>query len=363
MASWEETLVVDFDDTIAFTKNRDWDNALPNQPLIDKLNDLYQKGWDINIVTARGTLSCKNREEAEKVYRPQIEKWLKKNCVSYTSLCFQKKLGLYYIDDKGITPDDFVNNFEQEELEGWSGDRVYYDKASGNIVKVHKEYPGKVIEWYEAAEDRGFKVPKIYSLIGNTIRMERLHPYGCEYLGMNIDNVFQKIMKFDSRVPLEGYQEPKMQAGLYRDYIERCKNRIDNQELNDFLEKHMLKEYPNTPYTFSHGDASFENIMSDKYGEEVYFIDPIQEPGLYSSWVIDFSKYYASMALKREIINERCVERNLVKNHLYKNINIKTIQIHAIANLCRMYPYANKEWKVGILDTIKKLCNEVKTKK
>tara|TARA_B100001093_G_scaffold6187_1_gene6257 strand:- start:24571 stop:25659 length:1089 start_codon:yes stop_codon:yes gene_type:complete len=362
MAKWEETLVVDFDDTIAFTKKRDWYNALPNRPLIDKLNNLYNKGWDIHIVTARGTLSCKNREEAEKTYRPQIEDWLDNNLVKYTSLCFQKKLGLYYIDDKGITPDDFVKSFGQEELEGWSGDRVYIDNASGDVVKVHNEYPGKVIEWYEAAEDRGFKVPKIRSVIGNTIRMERLHPYGSDYYG-SIDAILQKIMKFDGRVPLEGYQEPKMQVALYRDYMERCKGRIDNKELDDFLDKRMRKEYPNTPYTFGHGDASFENIMSDSYGDEVYFIDPIQEPGLYSSWVIDFSKYYASYALKREIINPRVIERNLVKNHLYQGINIKTIQVHAIANLCRMYPYANKDWQLKILNLIKELCEKVKNEK
>ena len=366
MAKWEQTLVVDFDDTIAFTTKRDWYNALPNQPLIDKLNDLYKKGWDIHIVTARGSLSCKNREDAEKTYRPQIEDWLDNNRVSYTSLCFQKKLGLYYIDDKGITPDDFVEKFEMEELEGWSGDKVYLDKGTGDVVKIHKEYPGKVVEWYEAAADRGFKVPKIRSVIGNTIRMERLYPYGSDYYG-SIDAIFQKIMKFDGKVPLEGYQEPRMQVALYRDYIERCKNRIPDsearKEINKFLDKYMLKEYENTPYTFGHGDASFENIMSDKYGDEVYFIDPIQEEGLYSSWVIDFAKYYASYALKVEFINERVIERNLVKNHLYKNINIRTIQVHAIAHLCRMYPYADKHWQHEILLKITELCDKVTNKK
>ena len=48
-----------------------------------------------------------------------------------------------------------------------------------------------MVEWYEAAEDRGFKVPKIRSLIGNTIKMERLY----SYLG-GIDTIIQKIMKF-----------------------------------------------------------------------------------------------------------------------------------------------------------------------
>ena len=359
MASWEETLIVDFDDTIAFTKNRDWNNALPNKPLIDKLNDLHRKGWDIHVVTARGTLSCENREEADKTYRPQIEEWLANHNVNYTSLCFQKKLGLYYIDDKGITPDDFVEKFEIEELEGWSGATVYLDKSTGDVVKIHEEYPGKVVEWYEAAEDRGFKVPKIHSLIGNTIKMERLY----SYLG-SIDTIIQKIMKFDGRVPLEGYQEPRTQVALYRKYIDRCCNRIPDEENIDlFLRKYLLKEYENTPYTFGHGDASFENIMSDKYGKEVYFIDPIQEESLYSSWVIDLGKLYASYFLKTTPLSDRMIERNLEKNHLYKNINIKTIQIHAIANLCRMYPYADSDWKVDILKAIKKLCNKVKNQK
>lgn len=359
MADWEQTLVVDFDDTIAFTKKRDWKRALPNKPLIDKLNDLEKNGWDIHIVTARGSLSCASREEADKTYRPQIEEWLAQHHVRYTSLCFQKKLGLYYIDDKGITPDDFVKSFGQLELEGWSGDRVYIDNASGDVVKIHKKYPGKVTEWYEAAEDRGFKVPKIRSLIGNTIRMERLYPFRSG----TIDSIIQKIMKFDGRVPLEGYQTPKMQHALYTDYIERCKSRLPNSDLDDFLNVHLTNEYKNTPYTFSHGDASFENIMSDKYGKEVYFIDPIQEEGLYSSWVIDFGKLYASYELKTVGLSDRLVERNLAKNHLYSNINIKTIQIHAIANLCRMYSYADKEWQLKILKTITNLCNKVKSKK
>ena len=366
MAKWEQTLVVDFDDTIAFTTKRDWANALPNKPLIDKLNDLYRKGWDIHVVTARGTLSCENREEADKTYRPQIEEWLENHNVKYTSLCFQKKLGLYYIDDKGITPDDFVEKFEIEELEGWSGATIYIDKSTGDVVKIHEDYPGKVVEWYEAAEDRGFKVPKIRSLIGNTIKMERLY----SYLG-DIDTIIQKIMKFDGRVPLEGYQEPREQIALYRKYIDRCMNRLtgdgiaeeDAKEIEYFLREHLLKEYENTPYTFGHGDASFENIMSDKYGKEVYFIDPIQEESLYSSWVIDLGKLYASYFLKTTPLSDRIIERNLVKNHLYENINIKTIQIHAIANLCRMYPYADDNWKVNILKAINKLCNKVKNLK
>ena len=74
------TLVVDFDDTLAITLNRDWENAAPNVELIAKLNDLYAQGWTVHVVTARGQLSCNgDYVAADKKYRAQIEEWLKKN--------------------------------------------------------------------------------------------------------------------------------------------------------------------------------------------------------------------------------------------------------------------------------------------
>jgi len=103
-------LVVDFDDTLSFATERDWENAKPNLPLIAKLNSLYDQGHQVDIFTARGTISCKgDRELAEQKNRPQIEAWLNKHGVKYHSLSFQKPLADYYIDDKAITPDDFVN--------------------------------------------------------------------------------------------------------------------------------------------------------------------------------------------------------------------------------------------------------------
>lgn len=47
------TYVVDLDDTICFTENRDFENSTPNKPVIDKINELYDKGFKIIIYTAR----------------------------------------------------------------------------------------------------------------------------------------------------------------------------------------------------------------------------------------------------------------------------------------------------------------------
>ena len=99
--SSHKRIVLDFDDTLAFTSNRDWDNAKPNVALIEKCNELYNQGWTIDIYTARGSISCRSREEAADKYGPQIESWLLKNHVKYHALSFNKPLAAYYIDDKG----------------------------------------------------------------------------------------------------------------------------------------------------------------------------------------------------------------------------------------------------------------------
>ena len=129
--SYPKSICVDIDDTISFTLNRDWENAKPNIPLIEKLNKLYDEGWDIWYVTARGNLSCKSRVEAEERYRPGIEKWFKQYNVKYTGLSFQKILASYYIDDKSITPQNFINLDVKELKGGLSG--AFIEKRKANF--------------------------------------------------------------------------------------------------------------------------------------------------------------------------------------------------------------------------------------
>ena len=106
MKEYPNIIVVDYDYTLAIPEGRDWENAKPNNELINELNRLYNNGWEIHIYTARGHLSCENRTDAEQTYRPQIEKWLKRQKVCYNLLSFNKPLAVYYIDDKGIRPDE-----------------------------------------------------------------------------------------------------------------------------------------------------------------------------------------------------------------------------------------------------------------
>ncbi len=105
--------IVDFDNTLSFATNRDWDNAVPNGKLIAILNRLYDEGNDVCIFTARGHLSCHgDRVLAEETYREGMEQWLSKHNVKYNVLSFAKPLGDFYIDDRAIKPEEFVEQFK-----------------------------------------------------------------------------------------------------------------------------------------------------------------------------------------------------------------------------------------------------------
>lgn len=103
------TFVIDIDDTICFTINRDFENSEPNKEVIEKINDLYSKGWKIILYTARGGKSCKTLLEREIKYRGTTEAWLNKNNVLYNDLIFGKPNADYYVDDKNISIEEFLN--------------------------------------------------------------------------------------------------------------------------------------------------------------------------------------------------------------------------------------------------------------
>lgn len=323
------TIVVDYDDTLATTFNRDWENAEPNQPLINKLNELYDQGWTIHVVTARGQLSCGGDcDAADRKYRSQIEKWLTVHRVKYSSLSFQKKLAAYYIDDKGISPQDFVEKFQRVPLKGgWSGAVVYYDKTSDCVYKT-ADNSISAVEWYKQADKISFiHTPKIHSLIGTTIKMEALPEY-CGSVG-NILDVAQRFNGVDPLHVVDPYT-----------YVDRCLNRVqgvlENETYNTI--RHALREVMvKTPSSFSHGDFSYTNIMGCNWDPtEPCLIDPINDPSLYSSFYIDIAKLYMSYGL---VANYTLQSKIKTMSFLPYDI----LDIHEIGHLCRVYPYAGRE--------------------
>lgn len=68
-------VLVDIDETICFyedPKNRRYNLAIPNQTNIDKINKLFNNGWEVVYWTARGSVSKKDYTDFT---REQLKGW------------------------------------------------------------------------------------------------------------------------------------------------------------------------------------------------------------------------------------------------------------------------------------------------
>ena len=102
-------IIVDIDDTLCSVINRDFLNAIPYQDVIDKVNEYYDKGYEVVISTARGQNSCNTPEEMQEKYFKVTKEWLDKVGVKYHKLEIGYKQNAdMYVDDKAIRPDEFV---------------------------------------------------------------------------------------------------------------------------------------------------------------------------------------------------------------------------------------------------------------
>ena len=102
-------IIVDVDETLCVVENRDFINAKPIEEVINKVNEYYEKGYEVVISTARGQNSCKTPEEMQNKYFKVTKEWLDKAGVKYHSLEIgYKKNADMYIDDKAIRPDEFI---------------------------------------------------------------------------------------------------------------------------------------------------------------------------------------------------------------------------------------------------------------
>jgi len=103
--------VVDIDGTICdWEPGREYSLAHPNRDRIAKLNQLYDEGHHITYLTARGM----GRYDgdvflAEARFRELTELQLKEWGCKYHKFFMGKPSGDVYIDDKGISDNDFFD--------------------------------------------------------------------------------------------------------------------------------------------------------------------------------------------------------------------------------------------------------------
>jgi hypothetical protein len=102
--------VIDIDGTICYPGKGDkkYTHANPRWDRISQINKLYDDGNYIVYLTARGMGRFENsRELAQKEFYDFTDSQLKSWGCKYHELHLGKPSGDYYIDDKGISDDDF----------------------------------------------------------------------------------------------------------------------------------------------------------------------------------------------------------------------------------------------------------------
>lgn len=111
-------LIFDLDDTLCTTESGDYKNAKPNAPIIEKVREYKQKGFEIVISTSRnvrtydGSVGKINANTL-----PIIIEWLRAQNIPYDEIYVAKPWcghEGFYIDDKAIRPQEFLNlSYEQ----------------------------------------------------------------------------------------------------------------------------------------------------------------------------------------------------------------------------------------------------------
>ena len=106
-------IIIDLDDTICSTKNGDYENSIPKEQVIKKIKEYKKLGFEIIIYTSRNMRTYKGNVDLIKANTlPIIIKWLKKFDVPYDQIIVGKpwpSFGGFYVDDKAIRPDEFIN--------------------------------------------------------------------------------------------------------------------------------------------------------------------------------------------------------------------------------------------------------------
>lgn len=112
-------IIIDVDNTITIDNSSNiYAEKKPNSELINKIKEYRKKGFEIILFTARNMNTYSGDISKININMlPDLIKWLNKNNVEYDGIIVGKpwcgKDG-FYVDDKSIRPDEFINLTEKE---------------------------------------------------------------------------------------------------------------------------------------------------------------------------------------------------------------------------------------------------------
>ena len=106
-------IIMDIDDTICTTNNGDYQNSKPIAEVVDKIREYKALGFEICLSTSRNMRTYEgNAGKIAANTLPILIKWLDQHQVPYDEIYIAKPwCGFegFYVDDKAIRPDEFVN--------------------------------------------------------------------------------------------------------------------------------------------------------------------------------------------------------------------------------------------------------------
>lgn len=282
------TIVFDVDDTICNNNNRDYENALPYNDVINKINDLYSEGANIVLYTSRGMVSCNG--DIKKIIEKNkaiLEKWLEGNNVKYNELIFGKPIADMYIDDKAMNVREFINQ-KFDKLSGHSGYPVI---RLGNIVKkeMSEDNYNKLMDWYKASEGI-VNNPSIISNLYTTVYIEYIEGVTCdkclteELLNKIINQALDfkeiKYDKFNISKLLSKLEKHKSNDSEWNNIVDDCKSLVSSLNMGDKA-------------SLSHSDYTLVNMVVDKENK-IWLLDSLYDKEA-SSYLLDLAKLKMSL--------------------------------------------------------------------
>ncbi len=110
-------IVIDLDNTITLGNTNDYENVLPNMPVIEQIRACKTLGYEIVIHTARNMRTYQG--EVGKINKhtlPIILQWLEKNDIPFDEVIVGKPWcghEGFYVDDRAIRPTEFAKLSEE----------------------------------------------------------------------------------------------------------------------------------------------------------------------------------------------------------------------------------------------------------
>jgi len=309
-------IVIDFDGTLALGDTSDINKMHPNVKLVSLINEMYNDGNYIKIVTARGCKSCSNIQERANKYENVISNWLKTYNVYYHELSFNKEYGDAYIDDRcyNIKETIFYNKLDSRFTEN------KVRRINDCVVKKSSSSKQEV-NWYNKAIEIGIDIPTVLSYDNDTIATSFIEGKTCE----NIDLILNTLKKFKNTKPTNKVN--------FNSYIERVKTHLhNNPQIKESKKLIGLLNTINPPNTFNHGDFSTHNMIETE--GKLYLIDPIYLEDLFQSYVIDAAKHLFSVLyyslnpeLYHQCYNEYVTKLNISETELDILIACESIRV------------------------------------